>query len=350
MNKNKLKFILIHAICLYFLPRVGDIVGVGVLKHFQKFFPKQWLNIEAKLESAKTCLGPSNMRLSCPLPATFDTEMKNHCGKGFPELVKQYNNTNVTFTEGFLTIKPGKMEEIFDNVIDNIISHARKKVLGNQKALLGGKKYLFIVGGFGSNKYFQRAVINAFSDSMTVFFPREPQLAVIRGAVILGYQPKVVQSRIARFTYGCQGNIDFINGKHDIGRLKVRPDGKRKCVRCFKAFVRSGEEVPFGLIKTVSFTNCSRQNTRIKILRSSDPSPLYSDEEGVQEVGALMVKNQAKLTGRAFKMVVTFSGAEILVDTREVMLKTGNSSQSLASASGVFEFSSMDLGKLKNSG
>ena len=44
--------------------------------------------------------------------------------------------------------------------------------------------------------------------------PQEAGLAVLRGAVVFGYNPKAIDSRIAKYTYGVKTNEEFDTEKH----------------------------------------------------------------------------------------------------------------------------------------
>lgn len=60
------------------------------------------------------------------------------------------------------------------------------------------------VGGFAESPMLQAAITNAFKDKKKKDFivPRDAGLAVLKGAVLFGHQPKTISARVCKYTYG----------------------------------------------------------------------------------------------------------------------------------------------------
>ena len=66
---------------------------------------------------------------------------------------------------------------------------------------------IVMVGGFSESRCLQREISRAFPAKKLVI-PSDPGMAVVKGAVIYGHDPKAIVSRISRYTYGVASFCD----------------------------------------------------------------------------------------------------------------------------------------------
>ena len=85
---------------------------------------------------------------------------------------------------GKLSIKHQKARQLFDSVIRTIVDHVQN-LLKDQR--LVDMKYILMAGGFSGCELLQNAIRSTFETKvLKVLVPDEPQLAVVKGAVLLG--------------------------------------------------------------------------------------------------------------------------------------------------------------------
>jgi hypothetical protein len=82
----------------------------------------------------------------------------------------------------------------------------------------------------------------AFPD-INVLIPEEPELAVMKGAVLFGFNPSVITARVAMLTYGTNSYIPFKNGIHPENK-KVVVDGEEFCAPVFSSVASTANSVP----------------------------------------------------------------------------------------------------------
>jgi hypothetical protein len=85
--------------------------------------------------------------------------------------------------------------------IDSLIRLIRK-LLDNPK--LSDLRTILMVGSFAECELVQDAIRDKIGSSIKLIIPEEAGLAVLKGAVLFGHQPKIVCRRIAKITYGIQ--------------------------------------------------------------------------------------------------------------------------------------------------
>jgi len=84
---------------------------------------------------------------------------------------------------------------------------------------------ILLVGGFAECKLVQEAVKKA-PESRTVIIPEDAGLAVLKGAVRLGHQPRLVSSRCVKYTYGYCSCIFFDPSKHPLENMFINDYGE----------------------------------------------------------------------------------------------------------------------------
>ncbi|KAG1240526.1 hypothetical protein G6F68_017574 [Rhizopus microsporus] len=69
---------------------------------------------------------------------------------------------------------------------------------------------IFLVGGFGQSTYLYRRVLAEFQSRVGfIGVPPRGELAVVRGAVYFGLNPRMVTERVSRRTYGLETRMVF---------------------------------------------------------------------------------------------------------------------------------------------
>ena len=134
---------------------------------------------------------------------------------------------------------------MFEPVIQRIL-HLIKTQLNNTHETCSA---MFLVGGFSESKYLQERIKQMFSCQVNnISVPTQPKVAIARGAVIYGLSirsnsnnseinPRVIPSRVLKYTYGIQLISDWKEG--DPPHRKT-PDGK---IYKFSPLVRRGTKV-----------------------------------------------------------------------------------------------------------
>jgi hypothetical protein len=124
-------------------------------------------------------------------------------------------------------------------------------------------KILLAVGGHSASTFLTEAIKTAFPD-LSILVPREPGMVVLKGAVLLGFEPQLVTSRISRFTYGISIRRPFKEGVDPENKKRELVDGYVDKV--FDKHVEIGQVVKVG---------------ELEYLPEHDYVPLYKDQKAV---------------------------------------------------------------------
>lgn len=101
---------------------------------------------------------------------------------------------------------------------------------------------IFMVGGFSQSPYLESRIKETFSERVNIIsvVPRG-ELAIVRGAVLLGIQPTIIAQRIAKHTYGLQTRARFERGK-DLEEF--RDISGEYCNTRFELIVEKNQKLP----------------------------------------------------------------------------------------------------------
>jgi hypothetical protein len=298
-----------------FISALKKILGEKFIKEYSKSHPEDWIRFILNFEKMKKSVNPSDKHsIRLPLSWLMAREYKTFSGKDIEEAFSQTKVEGflLNFKNGTIDIEHNKMQEIFQQVIKNIVSLV-KQVLSKERKL---KKldYIFLVGGFSGNGFLQEECLKAFSKVAPVLIPLSAQIAVLKGAVSFGHQPWKIQSRISRCTYGCQSEQLFDESKHDPTKM-IEKDGVKKCIGLFKPFVYKGDEISVGKIIKLKCKPAKPGDKKIDfcILSANRKDVVYIDEPGVTTLGHITLKSKHGPLSDDLEISVTFGFTELFI-------------------------------------
>ena len=175
---------------------------------------------------------------------------------------------------------------------------------------------ILLVGGFAESPMLQEAVKEAFSE-LKVIVPQDAGLAVLKGAVLYGHQPKAISGRVCKYTYGVGTMIPFNSTIHPQSK-KIKLNGVDLCRDKFSIHVRVGQLVKVGepqVKQGYSVTTPDSTTISFGIYTSNDKEPTYTTDVGCTRLGTLTLDmpDTSKGKNRGADVYMTFSGTEIIV-------------------------------------
>ncbi|KAG0282105.1 Heat shock 70 kDa protein 12A, partial [Linnemannia gamsii] len=145
----------------------------------------------------------------------------------------------VGIDDGYLVLTAAELKEnVFEPVVKDVLSLIQEQLTQAKDCAA-----IFLVGGFGSSNYLYSRVKAQFSSQVgLISIPPRPELAVVRGAVCVGLNPRVVTSRIARRCYGISSDQPFEKGKDPLAKRKFEVNGVW-CIDRFSPYVKKGQKL-----------------------------------------------------------------------------------------------------------
>ena len=284
------------------------IFGMPVVKNYRMNHPADWHRLMNDFEMKKRgrrAIDRKDTRVSLPLSfrnsvSGFDeSDLSSRLG------VEMYNDE-------FLCLGPSAMMQLFQPVINGIVSHIAGLLC---KPALSSLSHLFLVGGFAESAILQDEMKKAYSSRYKILTPRNAGIAVVQGATMFGKKPSIVNSRKMASTYGHRINKRFDPDKHPANK-KTFYDGVAFCKDIFSVVVKEDESIKTGEKKQFSLAPVYKDQTRVgfSFFGSSNPNVEYTTDPGVGSIlGEMTVDSPDTTKGidRSIKLILHFGGTEI---------------------------------------
>ncbi|XP_050049304.1 heat shock 70 kDa protein 12A-like isoform X1 [Dermacentor andersoni] len=298
------------------------IFGADFMDQFKLKRPAAYVDLMVAFEARKRNATPDkDTPLNISLPFSFIDYYKKCKGTTVEQAIKRYGNKEVKWSsQGMLRLEPAAMRELFRPTLARIKEHIGG-VLGDPR--LGSIHYLFLVGGFAESQMLQKELREAFAPHTRVIIPQGVSLAILRGAVLFGLDPMVVNVRRSRLTYGVGVLNRFVHGVHPPSKLVVK-DGIEWCADVFDAFVLADQSVGQGDAVVRSYTPAKSGQTRsiIHVYCSERDDVRFITDQGVIRCGTLVLDlsdtRHTPLRRREIQARMVFGETEIKVSALDV--------------------------------
>ncbi|CAC5405225.1 unnamed protein product [Mytilus coruscus] len=296
-----------------FMKFIEDIFGIEVWEKYKHEYKVEVLDIQRHFELKKRTVGESSERseLFLQFPRSLFDKYEEFYSKPFT------TENGVSRHRDKLRIPRENIISLFDESTTAIINHTRELL---QRPCLVKVKTILLIGGFSDSAILRNKVIKEFSE-MTVMCPDDAVLSVVKGAVIFGNTPGLIQERVSPLTYGIACNVPFDADKHPKPLLKYC-DNRALCSCVFQVLVRKGDTVIIGKNDFETIFHPTRAHDRkatICVYTSTENDPMYTFGPYVQELGILELDIPDTGLGkfREIKVCLIFKSTELTVIAKE---------------------------------
>ncbi|WP_031512013.1 Hsp70 family protein [Streptomyces sp. NRRL F-5123] len=228
-----------------------------------------------------------------------------------------------------LEFTAAEVQGVYDGLVDPILAQIDKQLAAMARTPAkapdaGGapQEYLLLVGGFSGSSYLRERIHRRFGDRIRILRPARHDCAVLDGAVHYAYDPGMIASHQARFTYGvalCQPWEE-----QDGAERRGVVNGQALCGNRFQIAVVRGQTVEVGeYVEVPDLRPVDRRSTQVELefYRTRDTAPRYTDDTGCQQAGTLMVPVPRHFRRRSsqdcFTLRMYFGDTQIRVEMRD---------------------------------
>lgn len=180
-------------------------------------------------------------------------------------------------------------------------------------------KFIILVGGFAESKILRNYMQELFRGKCTILCPIEPQVVVLKGAVLFGLNPTVIQSRVSTLTYGIVHSEVFDPKRHQGCVVLVNKDGTPYC-NVFKRLVKIGESVGCEEVRDIVLNPVDRDQKEMKFIFFTTDQEDAIQTDGLDELGHCTVPMPDVRKGfeRMVKLEVRFGFTEMLATATDL--------------------------------
>jgi len=259
--------------------------------------PSEWLEMLREFEATKRSLHESKEHTTVKLKPSLHEVYEEIKGT---TLVHDFKRSDI-YQKGvklqgkyILKIPSEEFKEMI-LTITNKISKLVKSLL--QKSEFKEIHFIILVGGF-SNSCFVLDKLKQTVGHIPIIRPEEAELAVVRGAVLFGWNPDKISSRKSRRTYGIKKFREFVEGVHPENLSVVNDLGKKYCSGLFDCLIKVDQSVEAGAIisRVYSPVYTKQSAMSISLFATIKENVTYVTEADVFHVGFVTV-DMTDLTG-----------------------------------------------------
>lgn len=259
------------------------------MEDMMKTHPTASLDLFREFECVKRSLTSEETgKKTMGIPFLTLTQLcEKHLKKDFVNTLKNSKYAqNMCVVNDKLRIENELLRNMFKSTTDKIV-----RLVNNTLGGIDTKRpiHVILVGGFSESVVVQNALKTGLPYHR-IIVPHEPSMSVLKGAVIFGYKPGIIVSRVLRYTYGFQVSNDFNPKIHGFLR-EVEVDSLKLCEKVFEKFVKIHSTVSLGgtIRETFTTTKKFQEVHYLPLYTSIKEQPEYTDEDSCTHVGNVVV-------------------------------------------------------------
>ena len=305
---------------------LSEICGRNVMEELKTTELEDYVDVFREFETKKRSIQTNQQKkVVITLPLSLTMLVKKQHTKFENAVATSRHKMDVSYKGGKFHISPEAFRDLFKPTIDSLI-RLIGKLLDNPK--LSDLRTILMVGGFSECELVQDAIRDKIRSSITLIIPEEAGLAVLKGAVLFGHQPKIVSRRIARLTYGIQSWPEWDADLHPVSK-RIDIDGQTRCKDVFSKYITIGDSIESGHAVSQVFQALNPEETTLQctVYKSTDRNPRFITDPTCQRLGILTVQLPPHTPGqtREIEETLIFGDTELLCRARD--LRTGRMSE-----------------------
>ncbi|XP_053398083.1 heat shock 70 kDa protein 12A-like [Mercenaria mercenaria] len=276
-----------------FVSCMKELVGEQVWAEFQSNYTSAYIDLMNNFQKQKQIFSSSNKATELKIENALLYVLEERKELSLPVKIKESKNAEKMEyfpIEARLNIHCDLMKLFFKPSIDKIV----KLVNTILEECTGDINTLLLVGGYSESPYLRERIQSEFSN-MRVVLVEDARLAVLNGAVLMGWKPRNIIQRRSRFTYGFVVRVPFIDGKHPESH-KILHNGQFWCSLVFRKMIEKGQIVEYGQTFihagycTARKPEQKRKERYTSLWRSTRKNPQYCIEQDECSVVGEIVK------------------------------------------------------------
>jgi molecular chaperone DnaK (HSP70) len=305
---------------------LSEICGGNVMEELKTTELEDYVDMFREFETKKRSITTNQQKkVVITLPLSLTLLVKKHHNTFEKAVAASCHKRNVEYRKEKLHISSEAFRDLFKPTIDSLISLIGT-LLDNAK--LSDLRTILMVGGFSECELVQDAIRDKIGSSITLIIPEEAGLAVLKGAVLFGHQPKIVSRRIAKITYGIQSWPEWDADLHPVSK-KVDMNGQTRCRDVFFKYITMGESIESGHAVSQVFQALNSEETTLQcnVYRSTQTNPRFITDPSCQRLGILTIQLPPHTPGqtREIEETLIFGETELLCRARD--LRTGRTAE-----------------------
>ena len=293
------------------------LLGAPALTNLKDNHPGDYLELMIDIERKKCNFKKDTTNVVLKIPASLMEAYENEFGCQMEKVVE---NTvfaaDVSVNRDKLIISRILFKSFFQTTLENIVKLI-KEILDSPE--MSDVNTILAVGGYVESPLLSETLKAAFSQKQ-IIIPTDPSLCILKGAIVYGFEPETITSRVCRYTYGIAKQGIWKEGDPESKKL---PDRTRRglhwCDGVFDKHVEVGQVVKTGEFQETRtyFTIEGQEKALLDFYASKEKNPRFVDNPSCSCVGSFVLDLSGKKFRENISVRIGFGGTELKVEAIE---------------------------------
>ena len=304
------------------------IFGAEIIKQVKEKHTNAWLAVMKAFEETKSQL--KDKADSNPVFFTFDAKFIKACkqitGKDYLQFLQEANIPGISVDEESdeLVLKKWRLSELYRDSVESICQCLNRDLNGDRD--LKQISTLYMVGSYSQSDYLKKTVSTTVRTRSgaepTLVNPPDSHITIVKGALLYGIYPGIIQERVSAYSYGYSTTVKFNPEIHEEVK-KVTTEGIDRVHNVYCELIQKSQHIRTdGKQDPIKFTLNPISSTQVSMRIA-----IYAAEKKVEYVSNPLCKHllditvpMTDLTGGRNRVVyveVTVGGTEISVIAKD---------------------------------
>ena len=305
-------------------PVFGNQLQQPFFEQLKTKYPSAWLSFREQLDKRKSAIlgtKENDDAVWFDISMQFSRACTHITGKDAFRLLTDSRVNGITLSKSDqMQVRADLIKGLYRYSVDAICKCLNEDLA---KPSLSKVSALYMVGSFSKSSYLLQSVrqnTHSTVPSEHIINPSDSSLAIVKGAVMYGINPSIVQERVAARSYGFSIAERFDGAIHPKSKA-VFYNKVKMCKDVYDEFLKYGEQVQnSGQPITMRYFPVEPNQKRMCIKVYSAPKAVkYVDDIGSEHLASIVV-DMPDLTGGVDREVIVeveFDGPEIHVVARD---------------------------------
>ncbi|OWF37208.1 heat shock 70 kDa protein 12A-like [Mizuhopecten yessoensis] len=293
-----------------------ELVGPQVWDRFKMENRDSYLDIVREFEIKKRTITPEiDQKITFKVPIALNEVYQDMRGQELRLSVSEgRRGRKMAWIGDKLRVDASEAKKLFETACEAIVEHV-ERIFEQEDA--AGTSIILMVGGFSESPMLRHAVRERFGSRKRIIIPQDAGLSVLKGAVLFGFDTRVISTRVMKHTYGIQVAEKFRQGDPESQKSVVK--GIVYCDDKFSNHVARGQSVNIGeATEYHDYVPLTDEQTQLafKVFTSEGAEPKYCETENCTYIGKMLVDLPMNFpqTDRGVSVRLRFGGTELSVE------------------------------------
>lgn len=293
--------------------------GAPVLMRLKEENPGDYLDLMNDIEMKKCTYSPKmdKNNITLRLPVTLLDAYKEETECQIEECLQDTAFADdVQIKRDKMMISKKLFGSFFKSSVDNVV-RIIKEILDTPS--MSEVTTFLAVGGYAESALIKETLQTTFPEKKIVI-PTDPSLSVLKGAVIYGFEPEIIASRVCKYTYGIAKQGIWKEGDPESKKLPWKTKkGLHWCDGVFDKHVEVGQVVKLGEFQEAKeyFAVEGQVKALLDFYASTEKNPRFVDDPGCTCVGNLVLDLSGGKTKKKILVRIGVGGTELEVEAMD---------------------------------